>query len=81
VTLSQQDVVTHIENTFRAERVRLARQVDRVEALRELRELLFEFTQRNDHALLSVDDMYAAPRDEQERARLVALIDRALPEN
>lgn len=79
-TLAQVDVVSHVENEFRTERVRLAQLTDRVDALRDLRELLFEFVQRNGRPLLTVEAMWRLPRDETERARLVALVDRALPD-
>lgn len=78
--LSQTDVVTHVENTLRVERVKLARAVDRVEALAELRALLFEFSHRAGTATLTPDDLERSPRDEKERARLTALVNRALPE-
>lgn len=80
MNLSSHDVVTHIENELRVQRVQLARLTDRVEALRDLRAALFELTQRTGRALLTADEMWDAARgDETERALLTALLARALP--
>jgi len=74
------DVITYVESELRTRRVRLAIDVDRVEALAELRALAFEFAAHRGVATLSADDLWNAPRDEQELARLRALVDRALPD-
>lgn len=72
------DIVAAVEETLEQARQAAAEAVDRAEALAELRGLLFDFCARRRAPQLSVDEMWTTPDDEEERARLQALVDRSL---
>lgn len=73
------NVTQHVEHELDVARAAAARAVDRAEALAELRSLLYDFEARTRTTALTPDEMWRAPLDEEERAHLSRLVERALP--
>jgi len=74
------DVISHVEDRLAAARVDAARALDRVDALAAWRSRLFAIAGESGTPELSVDEMWGAC-DEEQRAHLTALVDRALPQS
>ena len=72
------DLFAELEAILREARAELAGRVDRVEALAELHALALPIAARERRAISIVDLYDSARGDEQERARLSALVRRGL---
>lgn len=79
--LGSEDVVSHVEDRLADARAEAADAYGRVDALTELRGLLLDFCGRRGETTLTIQAMYAEPRDTEEDARLGSLINRALGGN
>lgn len=73
------DVLAHVEQRIATARTTAAAAVDRVDALIELRSRALAIAHRVGVTQISAEQLWAAIETEHERARLAALIDRALP--
>ena len=73
------DVIAHAEDLLVAAREDAARAVDRADALVAWRSRLFAIAAERGTPELSADQMWDACADEEQRARLNALVTRALP--
>ncbi len=73
------DVIAHVEDRLVAARKDAARAVDRADALVAWRSRLFSMAAELGTPELTADRMWDCCADEEQRARLAAVIDRALP--
>lgn len=71
------DALTWIADSRTNGRALLVRLVDRLEALADLEQFVFELAGRRGAARITPEQMFATVEGEVERARLVALLDRA----
>jgi len=74
-----QDVLDHLEEVLAEARAHAARAVDRADAAAELRSLALRFAAERGVTTLAAEELWRCPKDEEETARLRALIGRALP--
>jgi len=73
------DVIAFVEGRLASAREDAATVLDRAEALASWRSQLFALAAELGVPELSVDQMWAGCADEEQRARLAAVIDRASP--
>jgi len=71
------DVLTWLDEQVQDARDALVALVDRTDALVELRHVAVAASVLVNQTVLTVDELIASPTDETQRARLLALIDRA----
>jgi hypothetical protein len=74
------DFLTWVDDELRTARADLANRVDRTTALAELRSLALEVANRIGAVAVTPDALVAATEGEEEHARLVGLIHRAVPD-
>jgi hypothetical protein len=73
------DVLAYVDASLSDARAHAAAAVDRAQALRELRGLLFQLAARNDTPSITPERLMDLASDEAEHAELSALIERAFP--
>lgn len=73
------DVLDHLDGELDRARSEAAAAYDRADALADLRSLAHEFAYRDNRARLTVDQLWRAPLNAEEHARLRALVERAFP--
>jgi hypothetical protein len=74
------DVTEHVNEALETAQEDAARAYDRVDALRELRGLLFDFAGRRGVPSFSLAELFEFPESAEEDARLRALALRAFPD-
>ncbi len=73
------DVISHVEDRLAAAREDAARAVDRADALASWRSRLFAIAAELGVHELTAEEMWNGCGDEEQRAHLNALVNRALP--